>query len=633
MATLLLLRVCGTAVRPSVSWSDLAEYSFAPNLPASLFPPSIVPLPVPAAPPLPPSACRADALTGRGGHWAKDPFSVPTYSAKTCSYYQPKFTCRPARSEEINQWVWKPPPPPPSSRRGGLRRSYPLSRGRSGRSSRSSGSGSGSNSDSKRGSSRSSSGSSSNSGSGSDSGSGSGISVDDGTSDDRGKTCDWVDFAHDTSEETTREFKRCTANQTITFVGDSNSRENFVAMLCRFHAHLPPYKEGSGGGTFQDHNHMAGIEGNPRFRNNGFTFFNGLRLHYTAFYFYPSFDFTASNDALLAQPLNVILPPHSDVLVFNVGIHLRNYCQWFQPCVVEQFDKIKLYIRRIRAAGFARRIIWRVTYPTRAPDSPRARVRTTTASGKVLPATSLPSPSSVASSMERSHSSGGGMTRPVSAAIMVGDDTRGDVDAGGNAGGGGTRRGDKRSKRSSTGGGGGELGAAEDVGGGTRRGEEGVPPPPPKLEANTANSANDAANTPASSSRNSANGTTATIKEGLVIASQAPLPSPPTAASIDGDELMAYWQAWVGLDPDNLDPEGVDSLYDAEVRAMRSEEMQQLGVEVLDTAEMMALRSDAHTEEDRDRNSPVHTCLPGPVDDVNSIILNMICSGRGGRGG
>ena len=96
---------------------------------------------------------------------------------------------------------------------------------------------------------------------------------------------------------------------------------------------------------------------------------------------------------------------------------------------------------------------------------------------------------------------------------------------------------------------------------------------------------------------------------------------------------MAYWQAWVGLDPDNLDPEGVDSLYDVEVRAMRSEEMQQLGVEVLDTAEMMALRSDAHTEEDRDRNSPVHTCLPGPVDDVNSIILNMICSGRGDSGG
>ena len=58
---------------------------------------------------------------------------------------------------------------------------------------------------------------------------------------------------------------------------------------------------------------------------------------------------------------------------------------------------------------------------------------------------------------------------------------------------------------------------------------------------------------------------------------------------------------------------------------MTSQAMVALGVEVLDAAEMLAFRSDAHTEEDRDSYSAGHTCLPGPLDDVNSLVLNRLC--------
>ena len=46
---------------------------------------------------------------------------------------------------------------------------------------------------------------------------------------------------------------------------------------------------------------------------------------------------------------------------------------------------------------------------------------------------------------------------------------------------------------------------------------------------------------------------------------------------------------------------------------------------MLDAAEMLAFRSDAHTEEGRDSYTEGHTCLPGPLDDVNSLVLNRLC--------
>lgn len=56
--------------------------------------------------------------------------------------------------------------------------------------------------------------------------------------------------------------------------------------------------------------------------------------------------------------------------------------------------------------------------------------------------------------------------------------------------------------------------------------------------------------------------------------------------------------------------------------------MKAIGVEVIDSAAMLAFRSDAHTEERRDSSSGAHSCLPGPIDDVNSLMLNRICYGR-----
>ena len=51
-------------------------------------------------------------------------------------------------------------------------------------------------------------------------------------------------------------------------------------------------------------------------------------------------------------------------------------------------------------------------------------------------------------------------------------------------------------------------------------------------------------------------------------------------------------------------------------------------LQVIDSAAMMAYRSDAHTEEKRDSSSAMHSCLPGPIDDVNSLLINRICYGR-----
>jgi hypothetical protein len=112
------------------------------------------------------------------------------------------------------------------------------------------------------------------------------------------------------------------------------------------------------------------------------------------------------------------------------------------------------------------------------------------------------------------------------------------------------------------------------------------------------------------------NGTT------ISVASVDPLPSPPSVA-VDGAALVNEWRGRTGFDPAATDHR--TSQYYIEVEAMTSPEMRAIGVEVLDVSQMIALRSDAHDDEKHDSSSSVHSCLPGPLDDVNSLILNRMC--------
>ena len=54
-------------------------------------------------------------------------------------------------------------------------------------------------------------------------------------------TCHNTDFAHDGSAAVNDEFLQCTANKTVVMMGDSNTRNSFVGLLCRFHKYFPPY--------------------------------------------------------------------------------------------------------------------------------------------------------------------------------------------------------------------------------------------------------------------------------------------------------------------------------------------------------------------------------------------------------
>jgi hypothetical protein len=88
----------------------------------------------------------------------------------------------------------------------------------------------------------------------------------DGMSDVEGE-CTNIDFGHDYSPSVTEDFLRCTANKTITFLGDSNTRNSFVSLLCRFeHAAwemgygtlLPPFSAGDAkANSFTDGYHEA----------------------------------------------------------------------------------------------------------------------------------------------------------------------------------------------------------------------------------------------------------------------------------------------------------------------------------------------------------------------------------------
>jgi hypothetical protein len=69
----------------------------------------------------------------------------------------------------------------------------------------------------------------------------------------------------------------------------------------------------------------------------------------------------------------------------------------------------------------------------------------------------------------------------------------------------------------------------------------------------------------------------------------------------------------------------VPGFHEAEMKSMTSQRMKDIGVEVLDVAEMIIRRTDSHTEEANDRNTKVHHCIPGPLDDVNSLLLNAMC--------
>lgn len=130
---------------------------------------------------------------------------------------------------------------------------------------------------------------------------------------------------------------------------------------------------------------------------------------------------------------------------------------------------------------------------------------------------------------------------------------------------------------------------------------------------------------PVRTSEESSGGSGSSTRTSKVVASDDPLPSPPTLAS-DGENVMRHWHDWAGGKRfSTAVTSGLDSLYDIEIAAMTSPEMRALGVEVFDASAMMAMRSDAHTQEGQDSNTAVHTCLPGPIDDVNSLIINLAC--------
>ena len=115
------------------------------------------------------------------------------------------------------------------------------------------------------------------------------------------------------------------------------------------------------------------------------------------------------------------------------------------------------------------------------------------------------------------------------------------------------------------------------------------------------------------------------IRTKFAIESNAPLPSLPSKELGDTPELLEFWRQQTGVGEDEHDKHVEHGHYRAELDAMTTLSMKRLGVEVLDTASMLAYRSDAHTEEKRDTYSRGHSCLPGPLDDVNSLIVNRLC--------
>ena len=77
-----------------------------------------------------------------------------------------------------------------------------------------------------------------------------------------------------------------------------------------------------------------------------------------------------------------------------------------------------------------------------------------------------------------------------------------------------------------------------------------------------------------------------------------------------------------------------NSMYWVELDAMSSPEMRAAGVEILDAASMLAFRGDAHTVGGvggAGEGSDDALCLPGPLDDVNSLLLNRLCYGDNGE--
>ena len=79
-----------------------------------------------------------------------------------------------------------------------------------------------------------------------------------------------------------------------------------------------------------------------------------------------------------------------------------------------------------------------------------------------------------------------------------------------------------------------------------------------------------------------------------------------------------------------------NSMYWAELDTMSSPEMRAAGVEILDAASMLAFRGDAHTVGGvggAGEGSDDALCLPGPLDDVNSLLLNRLCYGDNGDNG
>ena len=56
-----------------------------------------------------------------------------------------------------------------------------------------------------------------------------------------GATCANTDFARGPAAEADAEFVRCTAGKKLALIGDSNTRNMFVGLLCRFHDFRPPF--------------------------------------------------------------------------------------------------------------------------------------------------------------------------------------------------------------------------------------------------------------------------------------------------------------------------------------------------------------------------------------------------------
>jgi hypothetical protein len=93
-----------------------------------------------------------------------------------------------------------------------------------------------------------------------------------------------------------------------------------------------------------------------------------------------------------------------------------------------------------------------------------------------------------------------------------------------------------------------------------------------------------------------------------------------TTSPFAGREAIEESARW---DWDNRGwPEG---FHKAEIASMTSPRMKAIGLQVLDVAEMIQKRHDSHTEPEQDRHPGVHHCVPGPLDDVNSLILNALC--------